>query len=568
MGDAQVPLLGENLKGEDWTESVKPDFVGINIIFRDQGDSKERDFSSDEVRVAVPISDHLVENGSLKDNDSGLGEESMDGDLKQMQKALDLFSDVPSFGKLSTIDPFVNRTPATKGLYESLKTLLLLPVLVARLLVIGVILVVGFVATKLALAGWDKSESVLPIWRRKLMFVTRLCGRGILFCFGFHWIRRIGRPARKEVAPIVVSNHVSFIDPIFYFYELFPSIVSSKSHDSLFLAGTIIRAMQVIPVDRTSAESRKSAINEIKRRAASMEFPSVLLFPEGTTTNGRSLISFKLGAFTPGFPIQPVVIRYPFVHFDISWGDISLPNVLFRMFTQFSNFMEVEYLPVVYPSAWEVENPALFAERVRYEMARALCVPVTEHTYGDLMLSVNAQRLCLRSPASYMVEMGLVEKTLGLRTGDAKSLLEKFAAMDPSYCGTIGMKQFLEWHHLPKCSISRKIFDLFDKSGQGFVTFREYLAASGSISTSKEFNSRMRAAYNACSSPGGGRISPVELENCLKLSMPSISNAKLKTWFKKLDLDGDGAISWEEFQVFIEANSELLPIFMVGTFVH
>lgn len=43
---------------------------------------------------------------------------------------------------------------------------------------------------------------------------------------------------------------------------------------------------------------------------------------------------------------------------------------------------------------------------------------------------------------------------------------------------------------------------------------------------------------------------------------------QLKTWFKKLDLDGDGAISWEEFQVFIEANSELLPIFMVGTFVH
>lgn len=33
--------------------------------------------------------------------------------------------------------------------------------------------------------------------------------------------------------------------------------------------------------------------------------------------------------------------------------------------------------------------------QVRYEMARALCVPVTEHTYGDLMLSVNAQQLRL-----------------------------------------------------------------------------------------------------------------------------------------------------------------------------
>lgn len=27
---------------------------------------------------------------------------------------------------------------------------------------------------------------------------------------------------------------------------------------------------------------------------------------------------------------------------------------------------QVEYLPVVYPSAWEVENPALFAERVGF----------------------------------------------------------------------------------------------------------------------------------------------------------------------------------------------------------
>jgi lysophosphatidylcholine acyltransferase/lyso-PAF acetyltransferase len=67
-----------------------------------------------------------------------------------------------------------------------------------------------------------------------------------------------------------------------------------------------------------------------QRRAASMEFPSVLLFPEGTTTNGRSLISFKLGAFAPGFPIQPVVIRYPFVHFDISWyvGSFRKPQLI------------------------------------------------------------------------------------------------------------------------------------------------------------------------------------------------------------------------------------------------
>ena len=77
----------------------------------------------------------------------------------------------------------------------------------------------------------------------------------ISLCFSscsYHWIKRKGKPARRELAPIVVSNHLSFIEPIFYFYELFPTIVASESHDSLPFVGTIIRAMQVISVLCTS----------------------------------------------------------------------------------------------------------------------------------------------------------------------------------------------------------------------------------------------------------------------------------------------------------------------------
>ncbi|CAL5380955.1 unnamed protein product [Camellia sinensis] len=45
---------------------------------------------------------------------------------------------------------------------------------------------------------------------------------------------------------------------------------------------------------------------------------------DATTTNGRVLISFQLGAFVPGYPVHPVIVRYPHVHFDqlcftISW---------------------------------------------------------------------------------------------------------------------------------------------------------------------------------------------------------------------------------------------------------
>ena len=36
----------------------------------------------------------------------------------------------------------------------------------------------------------------------------------------------------------------------------------------------------------------------------------LLLFPEGTTTNGRYLLPFKTGAVLAGLPLQPVVIQY------------------------------------------------------------------------------------------------------------------------------------------------------------------------------------------------------------------------------------------------------------------
>ena len=36
----------------------------------------------------------------------------------------------------------------------------------------------------------------------------------------------------------------------------------------------------------------------------------VLLFPEGTTTNGRYMLPFRTGAFLAGVPVLPVVLRY------------------------------------------------------------------------------------------------------------------------------------------------------------------------------------------------------------------------------------------------------------------
>ena len=36
----------------------------------------------------------------------------------------------------------------------------------------------------------------------------------------------------------------------------------------------------------------------------------IVVFPEGTTTNGTALTTFKSGAFVAGRPVQPILIRY------------------------------------------------------------------------------------------------------------------------------------------------------------------------------------------------------------------------------------------------------------------
>ncbi|XP_020238562.1 lysophospholipid acyltransferase LPEAT2-like [Cajanus cajan] len=123
-------------------------------------------------------------------------------------------------------------------------------------------------------SGWRDKENPMPKSRCRVMWITRLCARCILFSFGngacnfsryFNlWIKRKGRPAPREVAPIIVSNHVSYIEPIFYFFELFATIVASESHDSIPYVGTIIRAMQVIYVNRFVPSSRRQVIREIK----------------------------------------------------------------------------------------------------------------------------------------------------------------------------------------------------------------------------------------------------------------------------------------------------------------
>ncbi|KAL7158593.1 hypothetical protein ABFS83_02G154600 [Erythranthe nasuta] len=461
----------------------------------------------------------------------------------------------------STIDPFRNHTPAVEGLYEWLKILICLPVAAVRLVLFGLCLLVGYVATRLASYGWKDRQNPMPKWRCRLMWVTRICSRAILFSFGYHWIKRKGKPARREVAPIVVSNHVSYIDPIFFFYELFPTIVSSESHDSMPFVGTIIRAMQVIYVDRFSRSSRKHAVNEIKRKASCNRFPRVLLFPEGTTTNGRSLISFQLGAFIPGYPVQPVIVRYPHVHFDQSWGNISIAKLMFRMFTQFHNFMEVEYLPLVSPHENRKENAVHFAERTGHTIASALNVEQTLHSYGDFMLFTKAAELKQENPSLYMVEMAWVQSSLHLKALEAVDFLEIYLQMNPDPRGQVEFHDFLRALRLKPCGLSEKMFEFIDVQKIGKITFKQFLLGSAHILKQPLFRQACELAFSECDTNDKNYILKQELQDAVSLSIPNLNCEDIDGLYSLFGEDNHGKIGRNEFVACLKRYPLLIALF-------
>ncbi|XP_047334084.1 lysophospholipid acyltransferase LPEAT2-like [Impatiens glandulifera] len=460
----------------------------------------------------------------------------------------------------STIDPFRNHTPSIDGIYEWLKIIIILPFVLIRLLLFGLCLLIGFAATKIALQGWKDKLNPMPKWRCRIMWVTRICTRCILFSFGYHWIRRKGRPAPREIAPIVVSNHISYIEPIFFFYELFPTIVSSDSHDSIPVVGTIIRAMQVIYVNRFSPASRKNAVNEIKRKASVNRFPRVLLFPEGTTTNGRLLMSFKLGAFLPGYPVQPVVIRYPHVHFDQSWGNISLAKLMFRMFTQFHNFMEVEYLPVIFPLEKEKESVTCFANRTGRAIASALNVAQTNYSYVDFMLLGKASEFKQENPSLYLIGMERQEIISHISSVEAVDFLDTFLSMNPDESGLVQINNFLKAFRLRACMLSEKIFGFLDMERRGSISFKHFLFGSVNVLKQPLFKEACELAF--AKSAGNHFMSELQFGESIKLAIPDLNVDEIHSLFCLFDTNKEGKIGREEFIGFLRRNPLLIALFV------
>lgn len=162
-----------------------------------------------------------------------------------------------------------------------------------------------------------------------------------------------------------------------------PKIIAKAGSRDVPFLGHLMEEMDTVFVDRSLSESRHATLDAIKAHCSAW-FPgqrSLLLFPEGTTTNGQSLAPFKKGAFVSGRPVRPVILVYT-GHFDPAnptfketndgLKKISNAEWCAKFMGTLVHSLHVRILPPYWPTAAEASNPALYASNVEKFMAEAL----------------------------------------------------------------------------------------------------------------------------------------------------------------------------------------------------
>ncbi|OVA04550.1 Phospholipid/glycerol acyltransferase [Macleaya cordata] len=253
-------------------------------------------------------------------------------------------------------------------------------------------------------------------WRRAVIVKCgRFLARVMLFNLGFYWISEsysnlpeveklesenecTVQFEESERPGAIISNHISYLDILYHTYAFFPSFVAKRSVAQLPLVGLISKCLGCVYVQRESKSSEHKGVSGVVTKRVleahqNRDAPMMMIFPEGTTTNGDFLLPFKTGAFLAKAPVLPVILRYPYQRFSPAWDSISGARHVILLLCQFVNYIEVIWLPIYYPSEQEKEDPKLYANNVRKLMAsEILTVNVRCKPVFDLILACSSSK--------------------------------------------------------------------------------------------------------------------------------------------------------------------------------
>ncbi|CAB3381568.1 Hypothetical predicted protein [Cloeon dipterum] len=443
---------------------------------------------------------------------------------------------LPSIPSDLLLNPFVHHLELTSTLDKIKTALLTVTFLPLRVLCIGLLLSLAWVLACVGLVGLDENDvrcKPLTGWRRSLRAVISKLVRLLMVFGSFHTVKVKGRQATQREAPVLIlAPHSSFFDALPVVLLGSPSIVAKAETANIPFFGKLINYTQPVYVWRDDPTSRQKTIKEIVNRATSkLEWPQILIFPEGTCTNRKCLITFKLGAFYPGVPVQPVCIRYPNELDTVTWtweGPGAL-KLLWLTLTRWNSTCEIEFLPVYKPSEEEKNNPKLFANNVRNVMAKALQIPVSDYNYSDTLLIKKAVELNLPS-ASDLVKVQKLRHKIGLNCLELE-VQQASKLLNKDLCS---LEEFAKVLNVSAGNDAvQELFQLYVKNGVRIINIREYLLDSIVINMKSKTEEMARLAFEAVSSDPT-RMSRDEAVQALKISL-KMSEERADRIFDKIE---------------------------------
>jgi 1-acyl-sn-glycerol-3-phosphate acyltransferase len=162
----------------------------------------------------------------------------------------------------------------------------------------------GFATIRFAFPRWseDKRRTVKQAWSAKLLDAL---GVKPVIC-----------SAELPPGTLIVSNHISWLD-VFVINAFTPSCFVCKNDvKSWPFIGKLVAYSGTMFIERGSRTAAARSAHAIAARLSAQE--RVAIFPEGTTTQGTSILPFQAALFQAaldaGVPVQPVALRYLDAH--------------------------------------------------------------------------------------------------------------------------------------------------------------------------------------------------------------------------------------------------------------
>lgn len=134
-------------------------------------------------------------------------------------------------------------------------------------------------------------------------------------------VEKIGTPLRRDV--FYVSNHLSWIDILALGGASGTAFVAKAEIGTAPVVGWLAGMNRTVYVKRENRLGVAEQINQL--RDALADNWAITIFPEGTTTDGKSLLPFKtpmlrvLEPPPPGVMVQPVLLDYGDFGEEIGW---------------------------------------------------------------------------------------------------------------------------------------------------------------------------------------------------------------------------------------------------------